>query len=276
MLRRTALVSALLLVAVGTVWAQVPGSAIPPVPDRLGTQPPEVTAPLGTNAYGVANLTAAMTPPNAFQTFNYGLGYVFWADGYIATQSGDPWRNFDAPVYLPTGALIDSVKVFVYDNDASGYVRVRLFFSECGGVSACTTTTVLDVQSGVSETPGYVVLQSDGQTVEDMTWRNYDEDTFTADYGFFRVLFSTDSNDLRLGPVYFWYQRQISPAPAVATFLDVPVGAFGFKHVEALYASGITSGCGGGNFCPNQPLTRVQMAVFLAKALGLDYHDFTL
>jgi S-layer homology domain len=33
------------------------------------------------------------------------------------------------------------------------------------------------------------------------------------------------------------------------------------------------AGFGGGNFCPNNPMTRVQMAVFLAKALGLSWSD---
>ena len=69
------------------------------------------------------------------------------------------------------------------------------------------------------------------------------------------------------------YQLQVSPAPGWATFNDVPVGAFGFQHIEALVASGITAGCGGGNFCPNGNVTRAQMAVFLAKALGLHWPD---
>jgi hypothetical protein len=38
-----------------------------------------------------------------------------------------------------------------------------------------------------------------------------------------------------------------------------------------LAASGITGGCGGGNFCPDNPVTRRQMAIFLSKALGLGY-----
>ena len=43
--------------------------------------------------------------------------------------------------------------------------------------------------------------------------------------------------------------------------------------VEALAASGVTAGCGTGtDFCPNAPLTRGQMAVFLSKALGLHGH----
>jgi hypothetical protein len=34
---------------------------------------------------------------------------------------------------------------------------------------------------------------------------------------------------------------------------------------------GSRSGCGGGNFCPDAAVTRGQMAVFLAKALGLHW-----
>ena len=44
-----------------------------------------------------------------------------------------------------------------------------------------------------------------------------------------------------------------------------------FKFVEALFAAGITAGCGGGNYCPDNPVTRGQMAVFLASALGLHF-----
>ncbi|KXK11830.1 MAG: hypothetical protein UZ14_CFX002002614, partial [Chloroflexi bacterium OLB14] len=39
--------------------------------------------------------------------------------------------------------------------------------------------------------------------------------------------------------------------------------------IEQLALEGITSGCGGGNYCPNSPATRDQMAVFLVNALGL-------
>jgi hypothetical protein len=39
--------------------------------------------------------------------------------------------------------------------------------------------------------------------------------------------------------------------------------------VEALAAAGITKGCGPDRFCPDQPVTRAEMATFLARALGL-------
>jgi hypothetical protein len=67
------------------------------------------------------------------------------------------------------------------------------------------------------------------------------------------------------------YQLQVSPAPATPTFNDVPPSDFGFQYVEALAASGITGGCGGGEYCPDAPVTRRQMAIFIAKALGLHF-----
>jgi hypothetical protein len=36
--------------------------------------------------------------------------------------------------------------------------------------------------------------------------------------------------------------------------------------IEQLSTEGITAGCGGGNYCPDTPVTRAQMAVFLLKA----------
>ena len=68
-----------------------------------------------------------------------------------------------------------------------------------------------------------------------------------------------------------YYKLQVSPAPATATFADVPVGDPLHRFVEALVAAGITGGCGGGNYCPNAAVTRGQMAVFLAAALGLHW-----
>jgi len=63
----------------------------------------------------------------------------------------------------------------------------------------------------------------------------------------------------------------VSPAPATATFNDVPTNHPFFQFIEALYASGITGGCQAAPplYCPDNPVTRGQMAVFLAKALGL-------
>jgi hypothetical protein len=65
------------------------------------------------------------------------------------------------------------------------------------------------------------------------------------------------------------YGTDYSPPPAAGVFLDVPADAFAAEWIEQLAAEGITSGCGGGNFCPNDPVTRAQMAVFLVRTFDL-------
>jgi hypothetical protein len=84
---------------------------------------------------------------------------------------------------------------------------------------------------------------------------------------------TTGSTGTMLGftAVRVYYSLQVSPAPAVATCSDVPTSHPFFRFIEALAASGITSGCGGGNYCPDAPLTRGQMAVFLSIGLGLHF-----
>jgi len=58
-----------------------------------------------------------------------------------------------------------------------------------------------------------------------------------------------------------------TPPEATGTlFLDVPADSFAAAWIEQLAAEGITGGCGGGNYCPNQAVTRSQMAIFLVRA----------
>ena len=55
------------------------------------------------------------------------------------------------------------------------------------------------------------------------------------------------------------------------TYADVPASDPRHDSIEAKTAAGITAGCGDGKFCPDAPVTRGQLAVFLAKALGLHF-----
>jgi ELWxxDGT repeat protein len=64
--------------------------------------------------------------------------------------------------------------------------------------------------------------------------------------------------------------RGENPPPATGTrFADVPAGYWAARFIEQLAADGITSGCGGGNYCPDLAVTRGEMAVFLATAFHL-------
>ena len=49
-------------------------------------------------------------------------------------------------------------------------------------------------------------------------------------------------------------------------FTDVQPGDFGFKWIQAMYELGISAGCGDGNYCPNESVTREEMAVFIMVA----------
>jgi hypothetical protein len=52
-------------------------------------------------------------------------------------------------------------------------------------------------------------------------------------------------------------------------FDDVPSGYWAAAWIEAMANEGTTGGCGGGNFCPSNPVTRAEMAVFLVTAFNL-------
>jgi len=59
------------------------------------------------------------------------------------------------------------------------------------------------------------------------------------------------------------------PPPCTGVFLDVPCPSTFADWIEQLAAEMITGGCGGGNYCPTNPNTRGQMAVFIVKTFQL-------
>jgi hypothetical protein len=60
-----------------------------------------------------------------------------------------------------------------------------------------------------------------------------------------------------------------APPAASGVFADVPPSSGFASWIEELAAEGITAGCGGGNYCPDSPNTRAQMAAFLTATFGL-------
>ncbi len=56
------------------------------------------------------------------------------------------------------------------------------------------------------------------------------------------------------------------PPPCQGDFLDVACPSTFADWIEAMADEGISGGCGGGNFCPTNPVRRDQMAPFLLKA----------
>jgi hypothetical protein len=60
------------------------------------------------------------------------------------------------------------------------------------------------------------------------------------------------------------------PAAVLAShqFGDVPTSNPFHANISRLVDTGITAGCGGGNYCPKSAVTREQMAAFLTRGLG--------
>ena len=58
------------------------------------------------------------------------------------------------------------------------------------------------------------------------------------------------------------------PPPATGIFTDVPQADPFAPWIEELYNRGVVAGCGAGPaYCPNNPVLRQQMAIFLLKTL---------
>ncbi|HNB42390.1 MAG TPA: S-layer homology domain-containing protein, partial [Anaerolineales bacterium] len=59
-----------------------------------------------------------------------------------------------------------------------------------------------------------------------------------------------------------------TPANVASTFSDT-AGHWAEDWIQQLAAEGITSGCGSGIYCPENAVTRAEMAVFLVKTFNL-------
>jgi hypothetical protein len=82
-------------------------------------------------------------------------------------------------------------------------------------------------------------------------------------------LYGVDQPTLRQQMAVFILKAEhglcFKPLACSGVFPDVPCSSNFAPWIEAMAAEGITGGCGGGNFCPQNPVRRDQMAVFLLK-----------
>lgn len=60
--------------------------------------------------------------------------------------------------------------------------------------------------------------------------------------------------------------KNFVPPPPEGLFSDVPPDYWAAGWIEQMVRDGLTSGCEAGKFCPEEPLTRAQLAIFLEKA----------
>lgn len=193
--------------------------------------------------------------------------------GYgLICDSGFP--TFVAQLHdVPHGAQLEWVHVWYRDESSADGLQIWLTKACQPDLGLGTPTTVLLglVEPSGSPGHGFESFPVDDD-VDLQSCAYYLSVAFEDDIP---LIECTEGQLLSLHKARVQWRRQVSPAPAVATFDDVPTGHPFFQHIEALAASGITSGCAdGSDYCPNAPLTRGQMAVYLSKALGLHWGSF--
>jgi hypothetical protein len=209
-----------------------------------------------------------------FVPFNGGSVPGYAGFGYIhPSNSGD---DFWAQINLPIGAEIITVMWQVYDGTATGYwpwLNVVRYQAAREGTTP-DLEIIQSLSTGSAEAPGYVLLQD--MTPFPVTVRAYEDIDGSGGSDFVTYALTAESSGastsvLRLFGATIVWTRVISPAPGSASFPDVGTGFWAFREIEALADSGITTGFPDGTFRPLEPVTRAQMATFLARALGLHF-----
>jgi hypothetical protein len=185
--------------------------------------------------------------------------------------------HFLAALPLPKGALVERLCLYANDSDPSpaGFVDAVLVATKLvpGGELPDQDPVGERVSSTADFGYGYYCSPPFSLTLSGKTDIDQDGNPDNLDYSVYVNVPQASQNSLGFGGVQIHWRRQVSAAPSTPTFGDVPPTDAAFTSIEALAASGITAGCAGGNYCPDAKLTRRQMAVFLATALGLHWSD---
>lgn len=198
--------------------------------------------------------------------------------GYFLQTTGCGSDVYLASLEIPEGARITGYSPMFYDNDANDHIQtgiLRSFANAFGGGSsgylAVGSSAYLSTGASAAFQSPTVAVGTGGaghvfDSYDHVAQRHFG-------YFFYVVMPPATEVDIAFRGVWVYWQRQIAPAPASASFADVPTSHPFFNEIEQLAKSNITLGCGGGNYCPDASVTRGQMAAFLGRALGLSW-DF--
>jgi len=240
-------------VCAGTLHAQSPLAAGREGPRR---EPPRfATTRRAPDEFGTLQYTATTVSAVAFNSLDPSDTDVL-SQGGLSRAFADGSGSLYASVNIPAGAIIDYIGLESY-SFCEGVVDVELWEVGAGSTSGIATfsSTAHGYGADFNATP--------------IGW-HLPSNTSRA------LAIQVDLSNACVNWPYFswveiWWRRVVSDPPQSATFNDVPTDHPFFQFVEALNASGVTGGCGNNNYCPDAPLTRGQMAVFLSKALGLHW-----
>jgi len=194
---------------------------------------------------------------------------VFWSD---SGECRDENQNYPltSTIRLPSGARFVNAELLTYDNDRRDPYTIKCEINREDWNDAEVTqdafTRILATLSTDPDNNGPGYTTSGKISVQ--------ERIKNTDYWYQAVCFLGDQVraqgvDLRLFGIRIAYRLQVNdnlPNP----FSDIGHLNDRFQNaIAAMNASGITNGCGPGLYCPDAPVTRGEMAVFFAEALGL-------
>jgi hypothetical protein len=264
----------------GLVWAEDSGSGVPAMdilPASANTVVGDGDNPAFVpNEFGIADSDISVIPWMSFLPRDSSDGYNDGAQGvhdrhntgssylYASIGNGD----------VPNGAEITQIGYYVYDSNGSSDLDLGYctWWADSGsGQNYNASCTYPVSSSGSSGAMGAFWWPSTTLTMQRRYDHDADMDTDVVGWSLITDQNGVVDGTLAIGFVRIIWKRQISTAPMSATFNDVSTGHWAFQSVEALAAAEITLGCGGGNFCPGQAVTRAEMAAFLARALGLHW-----
>ena len=252
-------VAAMLLFGVsstGVAQSTAIGSGASDLPETVEVPEPEY----GTSAMSIHNvsITEFRKIDSTYSLTADVVTAVHFHQNAPAAQ-GDWW----APVKLPAGAVVYYVEMDACDTSATGQIAFGMARSPVAASSGGGNVTPVG-GTGVAATPGCGLTSVSASQLLINNLSNH--------YWIFVAWSGDFTSANKVAGFRVFYRLQVSPSPAVATFPnDVPTGHPFFRFVEALAAAGITGGCGAGSYCPDQPVTRGQIAVFLSAALGLHW-----
>jgi hypothetical protein len=229
-------------------------------PSAAPAKPPEGAAAKtllagGANprAYGVQDSTISVISATSFRTNSFSCGVEGPTLSQLCPAEGYPRHSY-ATLNLPAGAVIDYIGVNTASGVDAGMGFTLHFRDHLGGTAQLVSVSF----------PAHG-FQTDYMGPLGILIPAHIDRVFVLDV---EVAPAVEG---RFGFVEVWWRRTVSDPPATPTFGDVPGSHPFYAFIEALAKSGVTGGCGGGNYCPESPLTRGQMAVFLSKALGLHW-----
>lgn len=211
-----------------------------------------------------------------FTAFFPGASFIEYASNFVERWTTAAGTTLTAPVTgIPDGATLTQIVFYFRDDSLSNFVGTlqRSWVDSSTGDNADSDYPIELTSAGM---PGEAALST---AVGIPIRYRYDIDgDGTQEVVSYHVTVQTNGADgnIAIRGVRLTWRRNVSPAPGIATFGDVPTNHLYFQFIEALAASGITAGCQANPplYCPDRTLTRGEMAVYLAKALGLHWSPF--